>query len=354
MPSDPHPVTDCCAPASARPDPSAPTDADCRRAVLDVYAAAATAPDSSLCCVAGTQWTLPGLHVPPVMHEMNYGCGSTVNPGDLSGTRPILYVGVGGGLEALQFAYFRRQPGGVIAVDPVPEMREAAARNLALAAESNPWFRPEFVSILDGSAEALPVADGSVDVVAQNCLFNVFVDGDLRAALSEVHRVLAPGGRFSTSDPIATTPIPEALRRNTTLRARCCSGCRTYDEYLAALAEAGFTRLVVRARRPYRLLMPHEFQELSAPLLLESIDLLAVRTGAPTGAADAGSARAPLEVFTGRTAINAGVAPIELRHGVLLLPGQPLPVSDTTAAELSLRNDVLVTPPTYHAEPGCC
>jgi len=334
-----------------------PTDAEYRRAVLDVYAAAATAPDSSLCCVAGTQWTLPGLHVPAVMHEMNYGCGSTVNPGDLSGSRPILYVGVGGGLEALQFAYFRRQPGGVIAVDPVPEMREAAARNLALAAQTNPWFRADFVTILDGSAEALPVPDGSVDVVAQNCLFNVFVDGDLRAALSEVHRVLAPGGRFSTSDPIATSPIPEALRRNTTLRARCCSGCRTYDEYLAALHEAGFARIAVRARRPYRLLMPHEFAELSAPLLLESIDLLAVRTESADnahGAPGAEVGREPLEVFTGRTAINTGATPIELRHGMLLLPGQPLPVSDATAAALALRGDVLLTPPTYHAEPGCC
>jgi SAM-dependent methyltransferase len=333
--------------APAGPAASAlPTDEACRRAVLDVYAAAAVTPDSSLCCVAGTQWTLPGLSVPPAMHAMNYGCGSTVHPGDLAGARPILYVGVGGGLEALQFAYFRRQPGGVIAVDPVPEMRAAAAANLALAAASNPWFRPEFVTLLDGSAEALPVPGGSVDVVAQNCLFNVFVDGDLRAALSEVHRVLAPGGRFSTSDPIATAPIPEALRRNTTLRARCCSGCRTYDEYLAALHEAGFSRIAVRARRPYRLLLPQEFPELDAPLLLESIDLLAVR--------GAGDGREPLAVFTGRTAINAGSEPMELAHGLLLLPGQPVPVSDATAGELARRPDVVLTPPTFHAEPGCC
>jgi ubiquinone/menaquinone biosynthesis C-methylase UbiE len=71
-------------------------------------------------------------------------------------------------LEALQFAYFCRQPGGVIAVDPVTAMREAAQRNLTQAASSNPWFQPEFVEIRAGDAFALPVADGSVDVVAQN------------------------------------------------------------------------------------------------------------------------------------------------------------------------------------------
>ena len=42
---------------------------------------------------------------------MNYGCGSTVNPRDLVGSPSILYVGVGGGMEVLQFAYFSRRAG---------------------------------------------------------------------------------------------------------------------------------------------------------------------------------------------------------------------------------------------------
>src|SRR5262249_4693419 len=157
---------------------------------------------------------------------------------------------------ALQFAYFRRQRGGVIAVEPVPEMRAAAERNLREAAASNPWFEPEFVRIVEGTAAALPVDDRSVDLVAQNCLFNVFTDGDLASALREVHRVLAPGGKFSTSDPITTAPLPDALKDNRTLRARCCSGCQTYEGYLGALEDAGFRQIVVRARIPYRLLTP--------------------------------------------------------------------------------------------------
>jgi SAM-dependent methyltransferase len=273
-----------------------------------------------------------------------------VNPADLTGTRPILYVGVGGGLEALQFAYFRRRPGGVLAVDPVGEMREAAARNLQLAARDNPWFRPEFVELIDGSADALPVESGSVDVVAQNCLFNVFGDGEMRAALAEVHRVLAPGGRFSTSDPIATEPIPEALQRDTSLRARCCSGCRTWEAALAALEEAGFGQVVVRARQPYRLLTREEFPVLAAPLLLESLDLLAVKLGpdAPPGG---------MAVFTGRTAIymGRGTLPLPSASGFALRAGIPVPVSDAMATALATRADVRVTPPTWHARgAGCC
>jgi epoxyqueuosine reductase QueG len=44
-----------------------------------------------------------------IMLAMNYGCGSTIDPRDLRADDTILYVGVGGGLEALQFAYFARR-----------------------------------------------------------------------------------------------------------------------------------------------------------------------------------------------------------------------------------------------------
>ena len=47
------------------------------------------------------------------MQEMNYGCGTTVHPRDLVRSPKILYVGVGGGMELLQFAYFSRQKGEI-------------------------------------------------------------------------------------------------------------------------------------------------------------------------------------------------------------------------------------------------
>jgi ubiquinone/menaquinone biosynthesis C-methylase UbiE len=137
------------------------------------------------------------------MQQMNYGCGTTVHPRELNNAPTVLYVGVGGGVEALQFAYFSRRAGAIIAVDPVAEMRAAAQQNLAIAADQNDWFSPEFVQIRAGDAFALPVADSSVDVVAQNCLFNIFEPADLDRALAEVWRVLKPGGRLLISDPIA-------------------------------------------------------------------------------------------------------------------------------------------------------
>jgi hypothetical protein len=76
-------------------------------AAHDVYKEAALDSQPGLCCTTTPVWQLPGLTIPQQMLAMNYGCGSTVNPRDLVNSPTLLYVGVGGGMELLQFAYFR-------------------------------------------------------------------------------------------------------------------------------------------------------------------------------------------------------------------------------------------------------
>ena len=90
----------------------------------DFYRDAALVPNVGLCCTTTPVWKLPDLDMPKIMERMNYGCGSTVNPRDLDNSPTILYVGVGGGMELLQFSYFSRQKNGVIGVDMVQEMLE--------------------------------------------------------------------------------------------------------------------------------------------------------------------------------------------------------------------------------------
>jgi len=324
--------------------------------VREVYRKAAETPDATLCCVPQAPMYLPGLHVPPIMHEMNYGCGSTVHLQDMRADQRVLYVGVGGGLEALQFAYFARRPGGVIAIDPVPEMRDAAADNLRLAARLNDWFDPSFVDIRDGDALDLPVDDGAVDLAAQNCLFNIFKttlgaghpQGDLERALAEMYRVLAPAGRLSMSDPVTPREIPAHLTDDETLRAQCISGCLTYERYISKIVEAGFGAVEVRSRRPYRLLDRARYG-LDEDLLLQSIELCAVKVPMPADGAC---------VFTGRTAIYSGAEPtFDDRNGHTLVRDLPLGVCDKTAAALIAlgRPDITVTESTWHyAGDGCC
>ncbi len=315
--------------------------------VEDVYEQAARQPDATLCCTQAPLWNLPDLLVPPIMFEMNYGCGSTVDPRDLKANDTILYIGVGGGLEALQFAYFTRRPGGVIAVDPVAGMRDKARANFLEAARLNPWFHPEFVQILDGNALRLPVASESVRVVAQNCLFNVFMRDDLDQALAEACRVLKPGGFFATSDPITPTPLPAAFCADALARARCLSGCQTFEDYVAALVNAGFGRIEVRAKVPYRLVTPQEYPSLREPVLLESVEVTAHKVP--------DSLDGPA-IYTGRMAIYGGPAEsIVDEAGAVLRRGIPVAVSDAAARRLERRGEVVVTGATFHSRgAGCC
>ncbi len=95
-----------------------------------LYRQAALEPDVGLCCTTTPIWKIPGLSFPTRMLEMNYGCGSTVHPRDLDGSPAVLYVGIGGGMELLQFAYFSRRRGAVLGVEILPEMIDACAANL--------------------------------------------------------------------------------------------------------------------------------------------------------------------------------------------------------------------------------
>jgi ubiquinone/menaquinone biosynthesis C-methylase UbiE len=319
--------------------------------IQDVYRQAAEHPDATLCCVPTPRLAFPGLVIPSIMHEMNYGCGTTVHVQDMRPGQRVLYVGVGGGLEALQLAYFTRTPGGVIAIEPVAEMRDAARRNLALAAESNDWFDESFIDVRDGDALDLPVDDNAVDLAAQNCLFNIFKTaeqgGDLGRALDEMHRVLKLGGRLVMSDPITPRSIPAHLRDDERLRAQCLSGCLLLEEYLDRIVEAGFGSIELRSRRPYRVLdvARHGLDE---NLILETIEVCAFKVPVPEDG--------PC-IFTGRQAIYAGPdASFDDGQGHLFQPGIPLPVCDKTARALAAlrRDDFIITEPTWHSTGGGC
>lgn len=313
----------------------------------DVYRKAAETPDVGLCCTTTPVWQLPGLDIPGIMLEMNYGCGSTVNPRDLVNDPTILYVGVGGGMELLQFAYFSRMPGGVIGVDVVPEMLEASRKNFKEAEQRNPWFRSEFVDLKMGNALELPVADESVDVAAQNCLFNIFTPEDLKKALAEMYRVLKPHGRLVLSDPVCEDDMPENLRNDERLRALCLSGSLPLNEYINMITDAGFGTVEVRARRPYRVLDPANYAT-DKLIYIESVEVCAIKDPMPEDG--------PC-VFTGKTAIYFGSDEyLDDHKGHVLLQNQPLAVCDKTAGALAAlgRKDIYISESTYHYDGGGC
>ncbi|WP_025128357.1 class I SAM-dependent methyltransferase [Pseudomonas sp. PH1b] len=85
----------------------------------------------------------------------------------------------------------------VIAVEPVAEMRARLAAALPLA------------QALDGSAEAIPLRDASVDVLVCAQAFHWFASN---AALDEIHRVLKPGGKLALVWNLRDARVPWVAR----------------------------------------------------------------------------------------------------------------------------------------------
>ena len=313
----------------------------------DVYKEAALTPDVGLCCTTTPIWQLPGLDIPSIMLEMNYGCGSTVNPRDLVNNPKILYVGVGGGMELLQFAYFSRQKAGVVGVDVVDEMLLASKKNFKIAEEKNPWFKSDYVDLKKGDALSLPVEDESIDVAAQNCLFNIFKIDDLKRALEEMYRVLKPHGRLVLSDPICDQHMPDNLREDERLRALCLSGSIPLKDYIKLITDTGFGTVEIRAKRPYRILSPNQY-DTAENIYIESVEVCAIKDPMPEDG--------PC-VFTGKTAIYYGSeSNFDDGKGHNLLQNQPIAVCDKTGAALNAlgRDDIHLSESTYFYDGGGC
>ena len=312
---------------------------------VNVYRDAALKPDVGLCCTTTPIWVLPELDMPNIMLEMNYGCGSTVNPRDLVNEPTVLYVGVGGGMEVFQFSYFSRKKNGVIGVDVVDEMLDSCRANLKTAEATNPWFKSEFVDVRKGDALNLPVEDESIDVAAQNCLFNIFNKEDLKKALAEMYRVLKPHGRLVLSDPVTEDPMPESLKADDRLRALCLSGSLPLNEYIEMMTDAGFATIEIRAKRPYRVLDPKHY-DTDQNIYLESVEVCAIKDPMP--------ADGPC-IFTGKAAIYYGDEDFfDDGNGHTLVQNQPLSICDKTARDFAKlnRDDIYISESTYHYDGG--
>jgi SAM-dependent methyltransferase len=314
---------------------------------IDVYKNAALKPDVGLCCTTSPMNAFPGLKIPEIMKEMNYGCGSIVSAGDLVNDPKILYVGVGGGMELLQFSYFNRSKGSVVGIDIVDEMLQSCASNLIEAEQLNPWFKKEFIDLRKGSALQLPVADNTIDVAGQNCLFNIFKEKDLKQALEEIYRVLKPGGRLVMSDPVCDQPMNAELRDDERLRALCLTGSLPLAAYIKSITDIGFGTIEIRAKRPYRILAPGQYAT-NQLIYIESVEVCAIKDTMP--------ADGPC-VFTGKAAIYYGDKEyFDDQKGHILIPNQPLAVCDKTAGNLAAlnRNDIFISPSTWFYDGGGC
>lgn len=211
----------------------------------DRYAQAARGvADNRGCCGSGDDSLTTGVSfgrvlydegelagLPDAAAQLSLGCGNPTMLAELAPGQVVLDLGAGGGIDVLLSARRVGPEGKAYGLDMTPEMVELARRNIAEAGVAN-------AEILEGTLEAIPLPDESVDVVISNCVINL--SPDKPQALREAHRVLRPGGRFAVSDVVLTRSLPGAVQRLVELWAGCVVGALTADEYRTHLEGAGF------------------------------------------------------------------------------------------------------------------
>jgi ubiquinone/menaquinone biosynthesis C-methylase UbiE len=99
------------------------------------------------------------------------------------------------------------------------------------------------VHFLKGVIEQIPLPANSVDVVISHCVINLSTDTP--AVLTEIARVLKPGGRIGVSDVVAEDRLTSEQRAERGSYVGCIAGALSKGEYEAGLEAAGFEQISV-------------------------------------------------------------------------------------------------------------
>jgi arsenite methyltransferase len=159
------------------------------------------------------------------------GCGNPTAVADLNEGEAVLDLGSGGGIDVILSARRVGPTGVAYGLDMTDEMLALARKNAAEAGVANVHF-------LKGVIEQIPLPADSIDVVISNCVINLSVDK--AAVLTEIGRVLKPGGRVGVSDVVAEDHLTSDQRAERGSYVGCIAGALSRSEYISGLEAAGF------------------------------------------------------------------------------------------------------------------
>jgi SAM-dependent methyltransferase len=159
------------------------------------------------------------------------GCGNPTAVAELREGETVLDLGSGGGIDVILSARRVGPTGPAYGLDMTDEMLALAQQNARDAGVTNVHF-------LKGMIEQIPLPADSVDVVISNCVVNLSTDKP--AVLTEIARVLRPGGRVGISDVVAEDRLTPEERADRGSFVGCIAGALSRGEYVAGLEAAGF------------------------------------------------------------------------------------------------------------------
>jgi arsenite methyltransferase len=220
--------------------------ADSARAVMEREGGSGCGCGSGSCCVDGETDAAKfgeALYdaeqrgvLPQAATLASLGCGNPTAVADLREGEVVLDLGSGGGIDVILSAKRVGPTGTAYGIDMTDEMLALAQRNAREAGATNVHF-------LKGEIEAIPLPAASVDVIISNCVINLSTDKP--RVLTEMQRVLKPGGRIGISDVVAEDRLTRQERADRGSYVGCIAGALSESEYAAGLEAAGFEQISV-------------------------------------------------------------------------------------------------------------
>ena len=171
-------------------------------------------------------------------------CGGAVHAVEIRPGEVCVDIGSGRGADTIRMADSAGHEGFAYGVDLSDGMIEKARSTAERIAVAN-------VRFVKSELEHIALEDGIADAVISNCAINHAADKG--RVWKEIFRILKPGGRFVVSDIYAAAPVPEEYRTDPAAVAECWAGASTRDEYIEAVAAAGFADFrIIEESEPYR------------------------------------------------------------------------------------------------------
>lgn len=231
------------------------TDLELKEMVKEKYAAIAEQDkeqNASSCC--GATSSCCGSEVYNIMADdytqlegynpdadLGLGCGLPTEHARMKAGDTVIDLGSGAGNDAFIARRIVGESGKVLGIDFTEPMIKKARENADKLGYNNVEFRL-------GDIEDMPVTSNYADVIVSNCVLNLVPNK--HKVISEIYRVLKPGGHFSISDIVLEGEMPDKWKEIAELYAGCVSGAIQKKEYLGIITECGFANITIQKNKP--------------------------------------------------------------------------------------------------------
>ena len=169
--------------------------------------------------------------------DLGLGCGLPTEFAKIKEGDTVIDLGSGAGNDAFVARRFTGEKGKVMGIDFTEAMIKKARTNAEKLALNNVEFRL-------GDIDDMPVTSNYADVIVSNCVLNLVPNK--HKVISEIFRVLKPGGHFSISDIVLEGMLPAKWREIAELYAGCVSGAIQKQVYLEIIEQAGFKNITLQ------------------------------------------------------------------------------------------------------------